>query len=306
MAERAGIRGPRSCKMTAIDLRLLSHWINGFLAFDAPVTRATFARQDKTVLRLAEGLGILRNIGIAPDIACTVCPDDPHRCRVLRTSEGHYRIRCLDNGWIDVTPDEVTLLACDRQALLAGLAHAAGKKPGDVRLYANGRLARIGFVENRCGADGWMLGYADGLENENIWSGAVEALAREFARGPGLIATPSALPINLPLPNNYQLFALHDLVHGTGTELVVNYIAAEAQLGRRKKTPGHSGRSSEKATVRRIWVGSRHRHDWPAGRGAQVDMILSGWPSDGSRTPARGTIENHIREFEQEADIGSD
>ena len=87
---------------------------------------------------------------------------------------------------------------------------------------------------------------------------------------------------------------------------MIDHIAAEVRLGQRKKSLGQSGRPSEKATVREIWLAARKGDDWPLVRSAQVDEILRSWPSDGSRPPARGTIENHIRSFEQEADTGNE
>ena len=288
--------------MKSLNLRSLSRWINGFLAWDNPVPRAALAREDDAVLRLAESLGVLRRVGITTDLACTVCADEPHSCRVVRKPDGEYGFRCIVNGWVDVSPDDVTLLAFDRQALLTALARGAGHHPRDVRFYAGDRLVRLGFIARPSTAEGWMLAYADGLDNENDWSGVIEALAGQFPKGPGLIATPSAVHMNLSVPNKYQLIALHELVCGREMELDIDQTAAEIRLGQHKRAPGQSGRPSAKPTTRKIWLAEHGRKDWPGARHEQIDKILNNWPSDGSTRPARGTIENHIREFEEEAD----
>ena len=145
-----------------------------------------------------------------------------------------------------------------------------------------------------------MLAYTDRIESENALAGVVDALATRFSKGPGLIATPSVVPMNLPLPHNYRLIALHELIFGQEKKLVINHIVAETRLGRAKKGTGSPGRPSAEKTVHQIWLVLHQQDSWPARRSAQVDLVLRQWPSDvGGR--ATGTIANYLRKFEHNA-----
>ena len=98
---------------------LLSRWVNGLLVSATPVLRSALARESDPLLRLLESLGVLRRRGIADELGCTVCADDPHRCRVQRTATRRYRYRCLVNGWIEIAEEDLILIAFDRN----GAAH---------------------------------------------------------------------------------------------------------------------------------------------------------------------------------------
>jgi hypothetical protein len=286
---------------TRLDIASLTRWIDGCLGPEKPVLRKLLADDDMRVLSLAERRGIFRHAGLLKTICCRYC-EDPHSCPVIRSPEGRYHYHCLNNGRIDVGQDELTLLAFDRTALFAALVAAIGGQRSGIRLFAGGRLARLGLVVSATNAQQWMLIYADGLDDEAVLTRAIDALASELPNGPGLVATPSPVAMNLTLPRNYRLIALHELFSGWEDGFLLDHKAAEIRLGRPKKPPGQPGRPSERELVKEIWLAARGSEAWPAQRTPQAQMILSQWPSEHGSRPAVKTIENHIRDFERTAE----
>src|SRR5262245_2785670 len=118
------------------DAVALSRWVNGFLVSGTPVLRPALSRDSDRLLRFLESLGVLRQLGIADELSCTVCLDDPHCCRVQRMAAGRYRYRCLVNGWITLQKEDLILVAFDRTALLRALSKATGSPAGRLRLFA--------------------------------------------------------------------------------------------------------------------------------------------------------------------------
>lgn len=216
--------------------------------------------------------------------------------------ERQNEIFCLENGRISLSLDEVTLIGFDRNAFMRALAKAIGVDHENIRYYAGNKLVRLGDIVRASASPPWVLAYADGLEDENNLAGVIEALACQFPKGPGLIATPSILPVNLPLPNHHRLIALHDLFRGCENGFVIDHAAADVRLGRRKKLPGQAGRPTERETTRHLWAQLSQREGWPSARGHQVELVLSNWPEDAGSIPASGTVEKHLREFESGAD----
>jgi hypothetical protein len=282
-------------------LECLSCWISGLLTSTAPVLRAPLAQKNGPVLQLCERLGVLRRIGIATELSCAVCTDDPHSCRVMRTANGQYRYWCLANGWINVCDDDLILVDLDREALLIALASVIVGSPRGIKSYADGRLARLGLVTPSPGYRAWMLGYADGVENANVMASVTTTLAEQFPDGPGLIATPSPIHMSLPLPRKYRLIALHDLVFARADELAVNRSEVAIRLGQRERTPGQPGRPTHHYTTEGLWGRLKTKPGWPTSRKDQAELISSHWPEDGGEPPASGTIANHIRQLEREA-----
>ena len=261
MAETTELRGSGSPAVERLDLRSLSRWINGSLLSNAPVRRSAYAAEDRHVLELAERSDVLQPAGLASEINCDFC-DEPHACRVIR-ADGCYRYLCLLNGWVEVAEEDLTLLAFNRERLLASLAQTAGGQPRTIKTFARDQLTRLAFVELSSSRPNWVFAYADKLEDENVQAGVIESLATEFPDGPGLIATPSAVPMNLPLPRRYSLIALHDLVFGYGHEFAIDYEVAGTRLDRRQKTTGRPGRPTEQEAIRELWSQLRTSQNWP-------------------------------------------
>ncbi|MBU2533766.1 MAG: hypothetical protein KKB37_13575, partial [Alphaproteobacteria bacterium] len=96
------LRGPGlhdvSPQINSPDLWNLSNWINRFLANDAGVPRAALIRENFALLLLAERLGVIQKVGVARDIACPACAEEPHVCRVTGKENGRFEVNCIANG----------------------------------------------------------------------------------------------------------------------------------------------------------------------------------------------------------------
>jgi hypothetical protein len=68
-----------------------------------------------------------------------------------------------------------------------------------------------------------------------------------------------------------------------------------------KRTPGQPGRPTHHHTTEGLWGGLKTKPGWPTSRKDQAELISSHWPEDGGEPPASGTIANHIRQLEREA-----
>lgn len=279
-----------------LKLDTLSHWVTGMLRNGEQFVRSSFVRCDASLLNLAETLGILTKTATASHLACPVCPDDSHRCRVSAHSGSRYSIRCLKNGKIELSNDDVALLSLNREALLKALARAVGYKVQGIRTYASSRLANLGFWQD--GADGRTIGYADLLEDENSLAGVVTALQTQFPKGPGIIATPSLIPITLPLPKGYSFIAFQDLFYGHSGQLKIDGAVVASRLGLGSRGSLTRGRPSKSSTTKYIWQIERNTSSWPKRRGDQAALIASNWPPDGGAAPALGTIKKHISALE--------
>jgi hypothetical protein len=247
-------------------------------------------------MRLCESLGILSYWGVARAVTCLEC-DDPHPA-IVRHDGGRYFYRCLFNGKIELTSDDVRLFAIDRNALLGALADAANLAARNRMSYAEERLIRLGFVSDE--DRDWPLGYADGLTSPNVFAGVQEAIEKQFPQGPGLIATSSRVHMNMPLPRSYRLISLPELFFGQADRFVLDCDAASYHLGRRKKVPGPPGRPTELEETRRTRSELLKRDQWPSARIAQVRLVQENWPQESSRTPAPKTTEAHLRAIEAE------
>ncbi len=177
---------------------------------------------------------------------------------------------------------------------------------GHIALIVGQRLASLGFVASDSNRREWVLTYADRLDDEAGLTRVIEALASELPSGPGLVVTPSPVPLNLPLPRNYNLIALHELFSGHEDGFRVNQEVVEIRLGRSKKAPGQPGRPSERELVKEIWLPARLSDTWPTQRTAQAKILLSRWPAEHESRPAVKTIENHIRYFERASEPPED
>jgi hypothetical protein len=284
-----------------LDLILLARWINGCLMCEGPIPRRSLANADLGVLDLAERCGIFRGAALANRMTCHYC-EDPHACTVACGPDGVYHYRCLANGRVNVDEHDLALLAFDRAALLAALVAAISGPVSGIRLFAKERLARLGFVASHPNRQAWVLGYADGLDDEAALTRVIDALAAEMANGPGLVVTPSPVPMSLPLPRGYRLIALRELFFGRKDGFHIDHEAAEVRLGRPKSAPGSPGRPSQREVVRKIWLAARQSENWPAQRTAQAEMILSHWPPQHGARPAAKTIKHHIGSFERASD----
>jgi len=280
------------------DFVVLSRWINASLRSKQPFARHLLQAQAAEVLDLAEHAGIFRNVGLQTHVTCTAC-DDPHASPVLRSPEGQFGHYCLGNGWIPLGLDEIALVALDRAALLRVLASGVGLPPNKCRSYADGRLVYLGIVDSDSRAP-WVLGYADRLEDTNVQASVIAELAERFPKGPGLIATPSDVPLNMPLPGGFKLAALDELFAAVGDGMLLNAAHAETRLGTRRKAHGVPGRPTEREVIRQIWMRGRHAPDWPQTRQAQADYILANWPDEAASRPSPKTIINHLATFERE------
>jgi hypothetical protein len=297
MAKTTAVRS-KITEADCLDLAALTRWINGSLSSKEPIPRKLLASEDLRVLGLAERCGIFQCAGVASRISCEYC-EDPHPCPIIRSAEGAYYYHCLLNGRIDAGKDRLALLAFDRAALLAALAAAIDGPAKGIRLFAGQRLARLGFVASGSRRQDWMLTYADRLNDEAVLTRVIEALASELPNGPGLVVTPSPVPMNLTLPRSYRLIALHELFFGHEDGFHIDREAAQIRLGRGKKAPGQPGRPTDRELVKEIWLAERRSETWAAQRAAQAEIILSRWPSEHRSRPAIKTIENHIRDFER-------
>lgn len=281
-----------------IGLAPLSRWINASLMHDKAVARACLASENAGVLELLESCGIFVARGSLQEVACTQC-DDPHASPVLRSAEGQFGHYCLKNGWVPLSPEEIALLRFDRTALLGALALGAGLPRNKSRFYADGRLVYLGIVDSDSRAP-WMFAYGDRLEDASVQANVISELAERFPRGPGLIATPSSIPLNMPLPRGFKLSALHELFTAAGNGMLLNAEHAETRLGTRKKVPGVPGRPTERGIIRKIWREERHAPDWPRSRQEQADYVLAKWPDESASRPSPKTIINHLAAFERE------
>jgi hypothetical protein len=239
--------------------------------------------------------------GIAQEITCLEC-DAPHPA-IVNHDGGRYFYRCLFNGEIELTSDDVRLFAIDRNALLDALASAAKLVSRSRISYAEDRLIRLGFVTDK--DRDWVLAYADGLTSPNNFAGVQEAIEKQFPDGPGLIATPSTVHLNMPLPRRYYLISLHELFFGQAGHFVLDWDAAHHRLGRRKKVPGAPGRPTGREETRRIRSDLVKRGQWPSARAVQVRLVEKNWLHEGSKVPRPKTIEAHLLAIEAEKGVGS-
>lgn len=285
-----------------IGLSPLSRWINASLIQETAVVRARLASEDADVLELVESCGIFVAYGSMQEVTCTQC-DDPHASPVFRSPEGKFGHYCLKNGWIPLTPEQIALVAFDRAALLRVLASGVGLPPNKCRSYSDGRLVYLGIVDPESRAP-WVLGYADRLEDTNVQASVIAELAERFPKGPGLISTPSAVPLNMLLPGGFKLAALDELFAAVGDGMLLNAAYAETRLGTRRKAHGVPGRPTEREVIRQIWMEGRHAPDWPQTRQAQADYILAKWPDEAASRPSPKTIINHLATFEREEVCG--
>jgi hypothetical protein len=191
MAGRTTVHGTEIDGESAFDLSCLASWINRSLGHERLIPRIVLLNQNDDVLRLAERCSILRRHGVATQVACLQC-DDAHAAQVISGPDGKFGYDCLLSGWIELGDDEVTLLRFDRAALLNALVVSAGLKQARMRFVAGDRLVSLGLVSRPADRRGWMLGYADHLEDCNTLSGVTTALDNQFPRGPGLIICQSA------------------------------------------------------------------------------------------------------------------
>jgi len=287
------------------DLVVLSRWINASLRSKQPFARHLLQAQAAEVLDLAEHAGIFRNVGLQTHVTCTAC-DDPHASPVERLPDGQLGYLCLENGWIELNADQVKLVRFDRAALLNAMASASGLRKVNATYYADGRLVYLGFVTATAWHPNWVLGYADKLDDENVFAGVMDALWNRFPSGPGFIVTPSAVNLNSPLPQQLKLVALHELYVGEGRQIHINPEVVWRRLGRRKEIPGKRGRPGKIEVTKQVWTEARRAADWPQARSLQAEYILNKWPSDQRPPPSAGTIENHLREFENEKAAASE
>lgn len=281
------------------DLAPLSRWINAWLRSERPFARNDLQGRDAEVLDLAEHIGIIRPVGSQTRVTCTEC-DDPHPARIELLPDGRLAYLCLQNGWIELSAEQIALVTLDKAVLLNTLAAAAGLNQVKPKSYAEGRLALFGLVPTAARGSDWILGYADELEHENVLAGVTEALWNRTPSGPGLIATPSTVNLNMPLPRQFKLVALHELFVGEYERIFIEPAVVADRLGRQRKIPGERGRPGTLEVTREIWSAARKAVDWPSARKQQAERIRADWPSDQRPAPSPKTIENHLRELENE------
>lgn len=277
-----------------VDLSSLSQWLNVSLRSGKSLPRRAYSVERLQLL--CETLGVLSFQGIAQEVTCREC-EFPHPANVIYDC-GRYVHNCLLNGEIELTENDVRLFAIDRDALLDALANAANLAVRNSISYAEGRLIRLGFVSDDDRI--WPLAYADDLTRPNVFAALQEAIEKQFPDGPGLIATPSRVHLNVPLHRSYALIPLLELFFGQANQFVLDQQVAITRLGRRKKNPGVPGRPTEREETRRIRSDIRKRGQWPSGRAAQVKLIEENWPDGGPEIPTPKTIEAHLRGFENE------
>jgi hypothetical protein len=234
--------------------------------------------------------------GVTQEVTCQEC-EVPHPA-IVNHDCGRYVYNCLLNGEIELNSDDIRLFAIDRDALFDALADAANLAARNRKSYAEGRLIRLGFVidENRI----WPLAYADDLTSPNVFAALQEVIEKQFPDGPGLIATPSVVHLNVPLHRSYGLIPLHELFFGQANQIMLDQQVAFTRLGRRKKSPGAPGRPTEREETRRIRSELLQGGQWPSARAAQVKLVEENWPHGGPEIPAPKTIEAHLRAFEGE------
>ena len=276
----------------SVDIGILERWIDGFSRSERPIRRIYLSRQCADTLQFAEDLGVLRAAGLAAEVGCEVCVE-PHICPVTRDSEGQYGYRCLINGSIDVSAEDLRLLVIDRDALLNRIAIAADVLHKPTAAFANGHLTGIGLVTSDPNRP-WYLGFAEKLQDENVLAGVIEALTNRFPKGPGLIASASSIAINTPLPKNYRLIPLRDLMIASVAGLVINRGAIRDRLGQAKPAPGRPGRHSKGMITHRLLMDLSSRGDWPNRLSDQAKRIRRDWPAEEGTPPALGTIENQL------------
>jgi hypothetical protein len=97
-----------------------------------------------------------------------------------------------------------------------------------------------------------------------------------------------------------KLVALHELFVGEGGRIAIACGVAADRLGRPKTREGKRGRLGTREISRAIWSEARKAADWPRARSLQAGYILNKWPSDQLPPPSARTIENHLRDFENE------
>ncbi len=282
---------------SSIALSPLSLWIECCLRSKSDIPQSVLEHGNRIAYALYTRLGIFKRKGIRQTVTCLEC-EEPHACEVLRDEQGRFSYICLSNGSIQVGVDDVTVFSFDRDALLDALAAGAHLKPANIKSYASERLIFLGLVSKQQLPE-FTLAYADGLEDENVFAGVIEALTQRFPKGAGLIATPSRINVNVSLPKAYKFAKLEDLFVGAAEALVLNEVTASLSLGNFRQNPGKAGRPSEAAITYEIWGRLYTKHDWPSNRGDQATVILAEWPVCMSEKPRPKTIEHHIRDFEK-------
>lgn len=237
--------------------------------------------------------GVLRTVARIRTVACEGCEAD-YRGAVRFDRVRGWRRHCLCCGWIPIDEAALDLVAFDRTAFLRMLATLTNGAPRLIKLYAEGRLARIPDVRFQDYAGRWPFAYADGLENEAVLDSVIQCLARDFPDGPGILVTPSRVARSMPLPRGYFVVALDELFTLVGAGVAFNAQAAEIRLGRRKPAARSAGRPSSEPTVREIWLTLWRERDFPSGFSAQADAVLRAWPEGAPHPPTRGTVAKMI------------
>jgi hypothetical protein len=293
MAQYPPVPVPEVDAEARLDLAPLSQWINAFL-FTNLIPR--FGCADEKVAQLCETLKIFQSRGLAETVACREC-EEPHVATVM-FDEGRIYYWCLLNGDIEVAKQDLELIAFDRNQLIDALSAAACLPARGRAFHAGGRLVQLGFVADQ--EREWFLSYADDLDNPNTLAGVVDSVAKMLPDGPGLIATPSRVPLVLPLPRSYKLIALHELFFGTVDRILLDLPVAWSRLGWRKVIPGTPGRPTQREAIRQMRVELIKRGEWPKSRRAQASVMLERWPQGDRTRPAPKTIENLRPQIEAE------
>lgn len=284
--------------MTVTPLNDLSKWINSALYSDGLVPRQIMHSDNAALASAVEECGLWRIDRVATEIDCPLCPED-HIVKVCRGDREEFEFYCIQNGWDAVSREALEFSRFDRDRLIRELARASGIKTNRVTQHAQGNLFRFGMVSRDVDNADWILAYADRLESDNVRSGVVDAIAGHFSSGPGLVATPSLVPLNIPLPRNYKLIALHDCFGLQGSELVLRSDMIATRLGISKKAPGQAGRPSYAAKIEKIWLEQIRKPDWPSGRDDQANRILDHWPPSPTGKPQLGTVKNQLPRLEK-------
>lgn len=229
---------------------------------------------------------------------CTAC-DEPHRCDVIRTSDGTYFCLCLHNGAIPLARQDLQTYLPDWSAFTGSLAASIGSAPHGIATHANGHLLKLGFIASGTDPEGWTLGLTRRLDDPKVLFDVLEGLRTTFPRGPGLIATMGERPTGANRVEDYKFIdigQLFRLKEGALSFDKARTAGLLVEVQRLKETCGRRSATPHVAAIRQTLMADG---TWPTSREDQICAIIKRWKAATmGKTPSPSSLPRNIREVE--------
>lgn len=276
-------------------LDALASWIEACIADSTPFLHNALPAD---IAELGRRYAFFKPCGTPDSIDCPTC-EDPHPCPVRPKTARVFEYFCARTRWQPISRADIELVRFSRPDLVAAMATAAGcsrSRNADADLPA----IRLGELNTPSGRKTWTLVYADNLTDPERLTSVIQSLKR--MKPGGLVITPSRITPLLPLPKQFVLTPLKDVMRAEDGKLVFDINAAFDLLGEYRDAPSDPGRKSPIETEKALWRQYRHDAAWPQDcYAAQADFILARWPqhAQAPRPNARETIAGHISRHHQ-------